>query len=198
MVKKIFGVIIILTLAVILVVNVIEITAKENNKGPNLVDVSGDPSVEGVSIVPPNSGGINKGEVAPDFELELLNGESVKLSELKGKKVLINFWATWCPPCKEEMPELQRFYEDYGDEIMIIAINATDSEKNEQVVRDFIDEYDYTFPVALDSEMEASDDYKLMTLPTSYFIGTDGVIQLPRKVGPMTYDFMVDMMNSLE
>lgn len=92
---------------------------------------------------------------------------------------------------------MQRLYEEYGDDITIIAINATGSERNESAVRDFIDEYGYTFPVAIDKNNDTTDNYMAYTIPTSYFIGTDGVIQVPRKVGPMTYDFMVEMMNSL-
>ncbi|WP_047985220.1 TlpA family protein disulfide reductase [Ornithinibacillus californiensis] len=200
MIKKILGIGILAVLGIVLVINVINTNDKNNKEtsGPNLVDVTGDTSVEGVTIVPSSASGINKGDPAPDFELPLLTGEMVKLSELKGKKVLINFWATWCPPCKEEMPEMQEFYEEYGDEITIIAINATGSERNEQAVKDFIDEYGYTFPVAIDKDNQITDDYMAITIPTSYFIGTDGTIQVPRKVGPMTYDFMVDMMNTLQ
>jgi thiol-disulfide isomerase/thioredoxin len=198
MIKKILGIAILFTFGTIIIINILEINKEEKTTGPNLVDVTGDTSVEGVSIVSPSSSGINKGDAAPDFELEMMNGEKVKLSELKGKKVLVNFWATWCPPCKEEMPELQQFYEDYGDEITIIAINATGSERNEEAVRNFIDKYDYTFPVAFDKSMDVTDEYMAVTIPTSYFIGTDGIIQVPRKVGPMTYEFMVEMMNSLE
>ncbi|WP_047981171.1 TlpA family protein disulfide reductase [Ornithinibacillus contaminans] len=200
MVKKIIGIAILVTLGIILVINIGEITKQKNTagSGPNLVDVSGDTSVEGVSIVSPNAEGINEGDTAPDFKLKMLNGDTVTLSDLKGKKVLVNVWATWCPPCKEEMPELQQFYEEYGDDIEIIAVNATGSERNEQAVRDFISEYDYTFPVAFDKDMEVTDNYMVISIPTSYFIGTDGVIQVPRKVGPMTYDFMVEMMNKLK
>lgn len=199
MIKKFVGIGILLALGIALVINVVDFEKKDGQaaSGPNLVDVTGDPSVDGVTIVSPSARGINEGDTAPDFELPLLNGDTVKLSDLKGKKVLINFWATWCPPCKEEMPELERFYEEHGDEITIIAINATGSERNEEAVHDFIEEYGYTFPVAIDNNNETTDTYMAMTIPTSYFIGSDGIIQAPRKVGPMSYDFMVDMMNSL-
>lgn len=196
MIKKFVGITILLALGIALVINVLDLNNKEVS-GPNLVDVTGDTSVEGVTIVSPGASGLDVGNHAPEFELPLLNGDVVKLSDLKGKKVLINFWATWCPPCKEEMPEMQQLYEEYGDDITIIAINATGSERNESAVRDFIDEYGYTFPVAIDKNNDTTDNYMAYTIPTSYFIGTDGVIQVPRKVGPMTYDFMVEMMNSL-
>ncbi|HAM80444.1 TlpA family protein disulfide reductase [Ornithinibacillus bavariensis] len=195
MLKKNIAIIVMIALAVILIINVIDLNKKES--GPNLVDVTGDTSVKGVSIVSPNAKFLNEGDLAPDFEVPMIDGERIKLSNLKGQKVLVNFWATWCPPCKEEMPELQRFYEEYGDQIKIIAINATGSERNEQVVRNFLEEKDYTFPVGIDKNNKITDQYLAMTIPTSYFIGSDGVIQVPRHVGPMTYDFMVDMLNSL-
>lgn len=199
MIKKILGVSIFVVLGIVLLVNILDRNQdSKETQGPNLVDVSGDSTVEGVTIVPPGSAGINKGDIPPDFELPLLNGDVVKLSDLKGEKVFINFWATWCPPCKEEMPEMQKFYEDYGDEINIIAINITGSERNKEAVQEFIDKYGYTFPVALDKKSKVTDEYMAITIPTSYFIGTDGVIQVDRKVGPMTYDFMVEMMNKLQ
>ncbi|WP_010095681.1 TlpA family protein disulfide reductase [Ornithinibacillus scapharcae] len=199
MIKKIFGIAVLVVLGIVLVINILDKNqASKETQGPNLVDVSGDTSVEGVTIVPPDSTGISKGDNPPDFELPLLNGETVKLSDLKGEKVLINFWATWCPPCKEEMPEMQKFHEEYGDEINIIAINITGSERNKEAVQNFIDKYNYTFPVALDMDNKITDEYMAVTIPTSYFIGTDGVIQVDQKRGPMTYDFMVEMMNSLQ
>lgn len=199
MLKKILGVAVLVVLGIVLVINIMDIKQPtKKTQGPNLVDVSGNTSVEGVTIVPPDTAGISKGDTPPDFELPLLDGGVVKLSDLKGEKVFINFWATWCPPCKEEMPEMQKFYEEYGEEINIVAINITGSERNKKAVQDFIDEYDYTFPVALDMESNVTDEYMAITIPTSYFIGTDGVIQVDRKVGPMTYDYMVEMMNSLQ
>jgi thiol-disulfide isomerase/thioredoxin len=200
MVKRVIAILVMVALAAIIIINAFDLnkTEKADSSGPNLVDVTGDSSVKGATIVPPNAKSLNEGEIAPDFELPMINGESVKLSDLKGQKVLVNFWATWCPPCKKEMPELQRFYEEYGDQIQIIAINATASERNEQAVEDFLKENGYTFPVAVDKENKVTDLYLAMTIPTSYFIGSDGVIQVPRHVGPMTYDFMVDMMNTLK
>lgn len=161
---------------------------------PNYIDVTGDTSVSGGMIAPEESVGIEAGNAAPDFELETLDGEVIRLSDLKGEKVILNFWASWCPPCKEEMPEMQKFYETYGDEIKIVAVNF--NEKDEKV-SEFLNEHGYTFPTPLDRGGEVGKDYGVLTLPTTYFIGTDGIIQQPRHVGPMTYEFMEEMMNAL-
>ncbi|WP_163972153.1 redoxin domain-containing protein [Oceanobacillus halotolerans] len=145
--------------------------------------------------------GLKEGNQAPDFELETLSGETIRLSDLRGKKVFLNFWATWCPPCKEEMPEMQTFYEKYQDEVEIVAVNLTWSEAKDSDVKEFIDEYNYTYPILLDKKEENSvsnDLYSAITIPTTYFIGTDGVIQQPRKIGPMTQSFMEEMMNALD
>ncbi|SHF54051.1 redoxin domain-containing protein [Ornithinibacillus halophilus] len=188
MIKQVIGIAIIAVLGIILIVNITQ--QNSSNENENLVNSED-------TLVSPEALGIKVGETAPDFELTTLEGENVKLSDFHGKKVFLNFWATWCPPCKKEMPEMQEFHEEYSDEVVIIALNATDSEKNEGVVADFIEEYDYTFPVLLDPEMKVVDEYMAISLPTTYFIGTDGVIQQQTKIGPMTYEFMESMMHEL-
>ncbi|HEX6593544.1 MAG TPA: redoxin domain-containing protein [Bacillota bacterium] len=142
--------------------------------------------------------GIKVGEQAPDFELETLDGETTKLSDLKGKKVILNFWATWCPPCQKEMPEMQQFYEEHHEEIEIIAVNLTGSESKASDVNDYIEEHEYTFPVLLDRDLAVRDEYMALVVPTTYFIGTDGIVQEERKVGPMTYELMEEMLQSLD
>ncbi|GGA62211.1 TlpA family protein disulfide reductase [Ornithinibacillus halotolerans] len=197
MLKNTLGIGLLVVLGAILVMNVLDHNKEEKASGPNFVDVTGDPSVEGVAIFSPGDIGIKEGDQAPEFELPLINGETVKLSDLKGKKVLINFWASWCGPCKKEMPEIEQLYKEHGDEIAILAINATDSERNEEVVLDYIQENNYTFPVALDRDMSVTDEmYKVISIPTSYFIDTEGKINT-RFIGPMTYDFMMDTINAM-
>ncbi|MEQ6377390.1 TlpA disulfide reductase family protein [Bacillaceae bacterium S4-13-56] len=154
-------------------------------------------SSEEVNNTPQLPEGLKVGEVAPDFTLQTLDGKTVALSELRGKKVFVNFWATWCPPCKEEMPEMQSFYEKYKDEVVILAINYTTTESGKEKVSSFIQEYGYTFSVLLDPEDEATKPYRAVALPTTYFIGTDGKIQLERHVGPLTEEMMIEKMNEL-
>src|SRR5699024_6220346 len=83
--------------------------------------------------------GLEKGKRAPDFELETLEGGTVKLSDYRGKRVMLNFWASWCGPCRAEMPDMQTFHED--TEIVILAVNLTDTESSEKNIPNFVDEH---------------------------------------------------------
>lgn len=116
------------------------------------------------------------GQPAPDFTLNTLDGGEVTLSGLKGQAVLINFWASWCPPCRLEMPDLVRAYEDHREEgFILLGVNltATDSLPD---IRDFVEEFKMTFPVLLDERYEVADLYGLRGLPLSVFINRDGVV----------------------
>ncbi|MCU5145329.1 redoxin domain-containing protein [Bacillus cereus] len=131
--------------------------------------------------------GIEIGKSAPDFELTKLDGTNVKLSDLKGKKVILNFWATWCGPCQQEMPDMEAFYKEHKENVEILAINYTPSEKGGGVekVSNFAKEKGITFPILLDKNIDVTTAYKVITIPTSYFIDTKGVIQ-DKFIGPMT------------
>ncbi|MGX5583179.1 thiol:disulfide interchange protein [Bacillus thuringiensis] len=131
--------------------------------------------------------GIEIRKSAPDFELTKLDGTNVKLSDLKGKKVILNFWATWCGPCQQEMPDMEAFYKEHKENVEILAINYTPSEKGggEEKVSNFAKEKGITFPILLDKNIDVTTAYKVITIPTSYFIDTKGVIQ-DKFIGPMT------------
>ncbi|KIQ93913.1 Stage IV sporulation protein H [Anoxybacillus thermarum] len=133
--------------------------------------------------------GIDVGEIAPDFELMTLKGKKMKLSQFRGKKVILNFWASWCPPCRAEMPEMQRFYEQYGQHVAIVAVNLTNKEKNHQAVETFINEKGVSFDIMLDEQGTVSKTYEVITIPTSYIIDEQGVIR-SKHVGPLSYDMM--------
>lgn len=153
----------------------------------------------GAGMVAPNApSGLKVGQAAPDFKLQTLDGDEVSLSDLLGEKVILNFWATWCPPCREEMPEMEKFHQEFGEEVHVLAVNTTGSETKKDAVPEFVREGGYTFPILLDKDLQVTNDYQAISIPTTYFIGTDGVIQQKRKVGPMTYEFMVEMKNALK
>src|SRR5690625_4831974 len=140
MYKRLLGIGIIVILIGIMIFNVTDNKDKDSAIVPNTNE-----GAENNSLVPSEFAGIEEGELAPDFVLETLEGEPVKLSDDHGKKVILNFWATWCGPCRQEMPAMQEFYDDYADEVEILAVNVTDSEKTIDDVQDFIDEFDFTY-----------------------------------------------------
>lgn len=121
---------------------------------------------------PDNLPGLKIGVKAPDFELEDLSGKKVKLSDYQGKKVILNFWATWCPPCKEEMPAMEKFYQNAGDDVVILAVNI-DPQFD---VKGFADKMGITFPILLDKDDKVNSAYSVMTIPTTYFINEEGLI----------------------
>lgn len=122
---------------------------------------------------PANQTGLGIGLKAPDFELKNLQGETVKLSDYKGKKVMLNFWATWCPPCKAEMPAIQKFYTERGNEVAILAVNIDP----QYDVAGFAKEMRVNFPILLDEDEKAVNAYQILTIPTTFFIDEKGIIR---------------------
>ncbi len=127
----------------------------------------------------------DKGGVKP---LSDLDGKPVRLEDYRGKVVFINFWATWCPPCKQEMPDIQRIHEKYGDKVKVLAVNAT-AQDNEEAVRRFVEQFKLTFDVPLDKTDDVTSAYQVRFFPTSFFIDKDGVIREKRE-GAMNYALM--------
>jgi cytochrome c biogenesis protein CcmG/thiol:disulfide interchange protein DsbE len=115
------------------------------------------------------------GFAAPDLTLQTLDGETVALSELRGQAVLINFWASWCPPCRNEMPAIQQVYEEYRDEgFTVLAVN---SQEQEARVVAFAEPLGLTFPILIDRDGSVFDAYQVAVLPTTFFVDRAGVIQ---------------------
>jgi thiol-disulfide isomerase/thioredoxin len=114
---------------------------------------------------------------APELTLTHIDGTTRSLADYKGKVVLVNLWATWCPPCKEEMPILQAYYDKYHDDnFVVVAINDGDPEQD---VRQFVEDYKLTFPVWLDPTYIATEQaFKTLNLPSSYVIDRDGTVRL--------------------
>ena len=126
-----------------------------------------------------------EGFPAPDFELKTLDGEPISLSDMRGKAVLINFWASWCPPCRSEMPAMQQIYEEYGpDEFVILAVNSTHQDRLTDA-ESFVAERGLTFPILLDTQGQVSSTYQVRSLPTSFFVDRDGIIREIVIGGPM-------------
>ncbi|APH05104.1 TlpA family protein disulfide reductase [Bacillus weihaiensis] len=133
--------------------------------------------------------GVSEGSAAPNFELTTINGEEMSLADLKGKKVMLNFWATWCPPCRSEMPDMQKLYDDYNGEVVVAAVNLTSSEKNIETVESFVNELNLTFPILLDKKGKINNQFEIISYPTTYFIDEEGIIQT-KFVGALTYEQM--------
>lgn len=140
--------------------------------------------------------GLERGNLAPDFELETVDGEIVRLSELRGEKVLLNFWATWCPPCRAEMPDMQKYHEE-GNEGVILAINLLETEQSFKQVEDFLNEYGITFSILLDEDTDVSSLYTAFALPTSYFIDAEGIIHT-KAIGTINYDYLVEQFQNMD
>ena len=117
---------------------------------------------------------------AADFELADLNGQTVSLSGLRGRPVLVNFWATWCGPCTHEMPFIQAVHEQWSNsDLVIMAVNV--GEKSSRV-QEFMNQNGYSFPVLLDSDGQVAGKYRITGIPTSLFIDKEGIIQM-MKIG---------------
>lgn len=127
-----------------------------------------------------------EGFTAPDFKLGLLDGGTVTLSELKGKVVLVNFWTSWCPPCRKEMPAIESVYRSYKDlGLVVIGLNLT-AQDSKQDAASFVQEIGVTFPIALDLDNSIGNLYRVTALPTSFFIDRKGVIRSVIVGGPMS------------
>ena len=111
---------------------------------------------------------------APEFNLENLAGDSITLSSYRGKIVLLNFWATWCPPCRAEMPSMQKLQDRYaGDDMTVLAV---DLQESRAAVEKFVDEYELAFAIPLDTDGRVGALYGVRSIPTTYIIGRDGMV----------------------
>jgi peroxiredoxin len=121
--------------------------------------------------------GVKKGKGAPDFELQSLSGKPVRLSDYRGQKVILNFWASWCPPCKAEMPHMEKISQSHAAEAVVLGVNLTHTEKSLEAAGRFAQSYRLTFPILLDVNGTAADTYRIRAYPTTYIIDSSGIIR---------------------
>lgn len=133
----------------------------------SVVIATGSRMLESVGAVP------RVGDSTPDFEYTLADGTPVRLSELRGKKVIVNFWATWCAPCRLEMPTLQAAHEQYGEELVVLGINLIESPND---IVPFGQEFGITFPLIANRSGDIRDAYGALSIPVTYFINSDGSV----------------------
>ncbi|MBD7985131.1 redoxin domain-containing protein [Sporosarcina sp. Sa2YVA2] len=195
--KKVIGYII----AALVIGSMIAIMVNNNLNKPDPIDTSGtivaaggNPSEDEDLEV-----GLQQGNLPPDFELETLDGEMVKLSDMKGKKVVLNFWATWCPPCKAEMPHMENYYSNNAEKenVEILSVNLTTGEnRGVKAVQEFVDAYELTFKIPLDEEGIVGETYQVYSIPTTFMLNTDGTIS-QKIVGPMDEAIMEQLIAEL-
>ena len=134
------------------------------------------PTTTSLPPAPPTiSEGINIGNLAPDFTLQTLTGQTVSLSGLRGKPVLINFWATWCPPCKAEMPYLQQVHDSWSAKGLVLL--AVDIGENSATVEKFMTDLNLSMTVPMDTDKKVAKAYGITAIPSTFFIDKDGVIR---------------------
>jgi len=142
----------------------------------------------------------DKRQMAPEIVLQDLNGQTVKLSDYKGKVVILNFWASWCPPCKAEMPDLDKTANGLSGEkdAVLLAVNLTDGvRETTDKAKKYISDNHYTMPVLLDTEGKAANDYGISSIPTTYIIDKQGLIY-DHQVGPTSEDKLINYVNKLK
>jgi len=122
---------------------------------------------------------------AEDFTVALLRGETLKLREQRGKAVMINFWATWCPPCREEMPAMERLYRRHRERGFVLLAVSVDTDAS--LVRPFLEQHKLTFPVTLDAKMDLANTYGVRALPSSFLVDRHGYLAA-LALGPRAWD----------
>jgi thiol-disulfide isomerase/thioredoxin len=124
----------------------------------------------------PAAGGSGASSPAPDFSVLNSRGEDVNLSDMRGKPTIVNFWATWCPPCRSEMPHFEEAYRELGGEVNFMMVDLTVGGETRAGAEEFVKKQGFTFPVYFDTTGEAAGKYGVSAIPTSVFIDADGNI----------------------
>jgi thiol-disulfide isomerase/thioredoxin len=130
---------------------------------------------------------------APDFQLETLDGKSIKLADLRGHPVLINFWATWCGPCQQEMPLIEQYYQKYQPDLVVLAVNSDEPKTDVQA---FVTNLKLTFTVLLDPGYKVEDLYRVRAYPTTIFVDKSGTIRY-QQIGVLSEGQLVQYLAQL-
>jgi peroxiredoxin len=165
------------------------VTRQESPAGPATI------AINSTLLESPNGVVPQAGAVAPDFSYTLPDGTTRRLSDLRGQKVMVNFWATWCPPCRAEMPDMQQvFARHQGDGFVVLAVNSGETQDQ---VETFAGEFALEFPLIVNESNDISAGYAARNLPTSYFINTDGTIHTVQR-GLMTSEFIEERLEEMQ
>jgi peroxiredoxin len=138
------------------------------------------------------------GRTPPDFVLETTSGEKLRFSELRGQPVLVNFWASWCTPCRQEMPEIVRASDQHaGGGLVVLAVNL---QENAEQIEEFADDFGMAFPIVIDRTGQVADAWRIggpvEGIPASYFIDADGVVRA-RSFGPLTAESLDEHLQTI-
>jgi peroxiredoxin len=149
-------------------------------------------SIPGCGLV--KSEPLKVGDTAPDFTFPTIDGQTIQLSKLRGQPVLVNFWATWCPPCRAEMPSLQAAFEEKGEEVKFIAVYLQESLTT---VQQFAEDFGLSFTIALDYGVNSQADYNLRGIPETFLIDEQGIVRYI-KIGPfLNKDELINLLEIL-
>lgn len=181
-------------------------SAGKNHSGENLSGNSSagnDPAAGNGSAdngsagtVAPETEDPNK-NTAPDFPVLDADGNTVRLSDMFGKPVVINFWATWCPPCKRELPDFDRLCREYGDRVVFMMVNLTDGRRDTvDGTKKFVSEKGYTFPVYFDTGLSGAKAYSVSSTPQTTFIDANGNVFATR-IGAMSEAALRSYINAI-
>jgi peroxiredoxin len=164
----------------------------ERDRGGGTVDSHGFGVVALPTVAQDPSGrppSADVGRVAPDFLLQTPDGGQLRFSDLRGRPVLVNFWASWCAPCRQELPEIVKAYDTHKAQGLVVL--AVDLQENDDAVKSFASEFGMTFPIVIDRTGSVASSWRIggpiQGIPSSYFVDAQGVVQA-RFYGPMTQD----------